>query len=376
MTLSSPQPFIISEECHKAAWQHGYRLVLNETDGWAAFGSTTAQGTIWLGAADAQGPWYLALDHPGVVAELALPSAAISGPGIARYAFPTLTALYAILSRLYQLATSLPDAPLKSFHQLTAQLPKTTKAERLVIQRIGQDIFRKSLMDYWQGRCPLTGITDPELLRASHIIPWSECTTDAQRLDVHNGLLLSALWDAAFDRCLVTFDNDGKPQFSVALSAPARQALQWHLPISLTYLHHSNLRHHRARFLRCPQVESSNAPTTAATMKYHKTFESTDGRFAIVINTQLALADDEPFSRDLETYLAAFGAPFTSDERARIAAAWALYEYLHDRPGTWNQVPDLGKLPELKEVARLDPVPKGKKLKPGIHLYPLQAEEA
>ncbi|WP_246176464.1 HNH endonuclease [Rhodovulum strictum] len=35
-------------------------------------------------------------------------------------------------------------------------------------------------------------------LTASHIIPWKDCTTDAERLDVHNGLLLSALWDAAF----------------------------------------------------------------------------------------------------------------------------------------------------------------------------------
>jgi len=48
-------------------------------------------------------------------------------------------------------------------------------------------------MDYWQGRCPLTGISDPALLRASHIVPWAECETDAQRLDVHNGLLLAAL---------------------------------------------------------------------------------------------------------------------------------------------------------------------------------------
>ena len=46
---------------------------------------------------------------------------------------------------------------------------------------------------------PLTGITDEALLRASHIVAWADCETDALRLDVHNGLLLSALWDAAFD---------------------------------------------------------------------------------------------------------------------------------------------------------------------------------
>ena len=234
MPLATPQPFIIREECHKAAWQHGFRRVHGEANGWAAFGSTTAQGTIWLTAESAQGPWFLALDHPGVVTEMDLPSANIAGPGIARYSLSSLTTLYAILPRLYQLSTSLPDAPLKTFHQQTSKLPKTTEAERLVVQRIGQDIFSRSLMDYWQGRCPLTGITDPALLRASHIVPWSECADDAQRLDVHNGLLLSALWDAAFDRALVTFDDDGNSEVSPMLSDAARQALKWdqHIPLS------------------------------------------------------------------------------------------------------------------------------------------------
>jgi hypothetical protein len=44
-------------------------------------------------------------------------------------------------------------------------------------------------------------------------------TKSFQGLDVHNGFLLSALWDAAFDRALVTFDDDGNPQFSSALRA-------------------------------------------------------------------------------------------------------------------------------------------------------------
>jgi HNH endonuclease len=93
------------------------------------------------------------------------------------------------------------------FRARTANLPQTTEAERLVIQRVGQDVFREALLDYWGGRCPLTGITEPALLRASHIRPWAGCT-DEQRLDVHNGLLLSALWDAAFDRGLISFADD------------------------------------------------------------------------------------------------------------------------------------------------------------------------
>lgn len=261
--IESPQSFVVREECGKAAWQHGFRRVLGEADGWGAFESTTAQGTIWLAAESPQGPWFLALDHPGVAAELALPSADIPGPGLERYSFPTLTSLYAILPRLYQLAASLPDAPLKSFHQQTAKLPNTTEAERLVVQRIGQDIFRKSLMEYWQGRCPLTGITDPALLRASHIVPWSECADDAQRLDVHNGLLLSALWDAAFDRALVTFAEDGVPEFSPKLSDAARQALKWDQPIPLSDSHRQHLTAHRQRFTSMPHTKETLIETSS-----------------------------------------------------------------------------------------------------------------
>jgi len=133
--------------------------VLEETDGWAAFGCTTAPCNIWLAAAGEQGPWFLALDHACVAAEMDRPAADLSGPGAFLYTFFDLRALYAVLPRIYQLATSLPGAPLNLFHQQTAKLPKTTETERLVVQRIGQDIFRKSLMEYWQGRCPLTGIS-------------------------------------------------------------------------------------------------------------------------------------------------------------------------------------------------------------------------
>ncbi len=248
MSVSNPQPFVVREECLKAASEHGFRRILGEADGWAAFRSTTAQGTLWLAASGANGPWFLALDHPGVIHELKLPVCDVAGPGVARYSFPNLIALYSVLPRVYQLAVSLPDAPWHAFQQQTAKLPQATEAERLVVQRIGQKIFRTSLLEYWQGRCPLTAICDSALLRASHIVPWAQCTSDAQRLDVHNGLLLSALWDAAFDRALVTFHDDGTPEFSPALSAAARNSLIWKAPIPLTEWHRNHLKHHRARF--------------------------------------------------------------------------------------------------------------------------------
>lgn len=124
-------------------------------------------------------------------------------------------------------------------------MPRATEAERLVIQRVGQNIFREKLLEYWDGKCPLTGITDHALLRASHILPWKSCENDAQRLDVHNGLLLSALWDAAFDQGLVTFDDDGRPQFYPQISETTLTHLKWQSTIDLNDKHRRYLVHHR-----------------------------------------------------------------------------------------------------------------------------------
>ena len=135
--------------------------------------------------------------------------------------------LHALVQRLYQLARSLPPEPLAEFEAKTGSLPHSTEAERLVVMRVGQDIFRDSLTWYWKGRCPLTGITEPGLPRASHIVPWAECASDAERMDVHNGLLLSALWDAAFDKGLISFADDGCPMVSPRLSAEAKAALNF-----------------------------------------------------------------------------------------------------------------------------------------------------
>ena len=248
--IEVPQSFVIATECQKVAEQNGYRRAMGQADGWARYASTTAKGTVWFAAAGSGGPWFLALDHAGVIEELGLLPAGIPGPGLARYAFNSLGGLYAAMPRVYQLAVSLPDAPLQEFLLKVKGLPQTTEIERLVVQRVGQDIFRAGLIDYWQGSCPLTGITDPALLRASHIIAWKDCKTNTERLDVHNGLLLSALWDAAFDRGLVTFDDEGRPLFSPDLSEVARAELRWRDQIPLTDKHRAHLAWHRTNLFR------------------------------------------------------------------------------------------------------------------------------
>lgn len=73
-------------------------------------------------------------------------------------------------------------------------------------RRVGQDIFRAMLLKIYDSKCCLTGLEIPEVLRASHIIPWAERVNT--RLNPENGLCLSATYDAAFDKYFISFDED------------------------------------------------------------------------------------------------------------------------------------------------------------------------
>jgi hypothetical protein len=247
----NPPSFIARTEMEKAAFSNGYRLNLGTEHGWLHRASTTSRGDLWLGAASGKGPWLLSVARSEVSAELdARHSLGLPGPGTTSFTFSSLGELYAALDRVYHLGVSLPTAPLEAFEKATAALPKSTEAEQLIVRRVGQDLFRQALVSYWKGRCPLTGIVDPALLRASHIVAWTDCKSDAQRLDVHNGLLLSALWDAAFDQGLISFADNGSVLRSAQLSAEAASALDIDSApqiLSLTSGHRQNLALHRAK---------------------------------------------------------------------------------------------------------------------------------
>ena len=194
VAIEVPPGFVVREEAHKAAYENGFRIERDLQNGWLGYASSTARGNIWIARATGQGNWLLSISHAGVAAELDLPAVeGIAGPGFATYSFARLHELYATLGRIYKLAVSLPDVPLKAFEKATANLPRTTEAERLTVERIGQNLFRQALMEYWNGRCPLTGITDPALLRASHIVAWAECESDALRLDVPTTVVIGPL---------------------------------------------------------------------------------------------------------------------------------------------------------------------------------------
>jgi len=80
--------------------------------------------------------------------------------------------------------------------------------ESVINVRIKQDFFRKAVLASYDGKCCITGLDDPRLLVASHIIPWSK--DNGNRLNPSNGLCLSALHDKAFDQGLITVTPDYK----------------------------------------------------------------------------------------------------------------------------------------------------------------------
>ncbi len=87
-------------------------------------------------------------------------------------------------------------------------------------QRKGQEYFRRMILQNYGCRCALTGINIPQLLLASHIIPWADITHKKERLNPCNGICLSALYDKAFDSGLITISPD---DYTVHLSSAIRE---------------------------------------------------------------------------------------------------------------------------------------------------------
>lgn len=95
----------------------------------------------------------------------------------------------------------------------------------MVRVRVNQSFFRATILAAYNNQCCITGLSVPELLNASHIIPWS--VDLANRVNPRNGLCLSAIHDRAFDRGLLTITTDYQVQISTKLkSIPINDSLK------------------------------------------------------------------------------------------------------------------------------------------------------
>jgi hypothetical protein len=99
-----------------------------------------------------------------------------------------------------------------------------TERAALVKARLGQGQFRAALLRRWTNGCAVTGCTLSEILRASHMKPWRE-STNVERLDAANGLLLVAHLDALFDKKLISFTDDGEMLVSNRVGITDQQLL-------------------------------------------------------------------------------------------------------------------------------------------------------
>jgi len=133
----------------------------------------------------------------------------------------------------------------------TENLKGETKVREVKV-RVNQSVFRQIVLANYTGKCAVTGIDIPEMLIASHIIPWSQ--NKEERLNPSNGICLSAHFDRAFDRGLISFDEkyklvlapatkdyctrsyyqqwfqqfEGKPMNMPSKYLPKREFLEWH----------------------------------------------------------------------------------------------------------------------------------------------------
>jgi hypothetical protein len=98
--------------------------------------------------------------------------------------------------------------------------PTTMQAQ--VTVRLGQGEFGSKVRELWNHRCAVTGSSTMAALEASHIKPWAD-STDDERLDPNNGLLLTANLHRLFDAGLISFEDSGKILVSSKLSQSERE---------------------------------------------------------------------------------------------------------------------------------------------------------
>ena len=236
----------------KAAGDAGFDLLLGEQGGWHRFGVSGLDGAAWI-TPDASGALF-ALDSPAALRDFdSMLARGVTPPpgslGVARCS--SAAELYDALRRVRVLLAQAPPRPERRYRARIEALGATER-DAIVRQRIGQDLFREMLMEYWDGRCAVTGIEIPELLRASHAKPRRD-SNDNERLDEHNGFLLVVHFDALFDQGLMTFRDEGEAEFSPTLPEATRLRITGDRPIVLRRVvegHRAYLAHHRVHVFR------------------------------------------------------------------------------------------------------------------------------
>lgn len=153
--------------------------------------------------------------------------------------------IYRRLEDVASLDAMVADALIQTVRDVTTR-------NALVKARIGQGKWRSDLLAFWSGRCAVTGLDVEALLRAAHIKPWRD-SDNAERLNLMNGLMLGAAYDAAFDAGLISFDDSGSVLISSQLPSNSLLAAGLSATAKLSSVsdaHRGFLAHHRNSVLK------------------------------------------------------------------------------------------------------------------------------
>lgn len=132
---------------------------------------------------------------------------------------------------------------LNDVHNLTP-----LEKETIILSRIGQGRYRADLIDLWNG-CSISKFGDTRLLVASHIKPWKQ-STNQEKIDKYNGLLLLPTYDKLFDLGFISFDDNGAIILSSQLSDLEKLAIDNNVVIDIKDGNRKYLKYHRENIFK------------------------------------------------------------------------------------------------------------------------------
>ncbi len=98
---------------------------------------------------------------------------------------------------------------------------RETEKLAIVKARVGQGVYKERVRSI-ESKCRITGVENPVHLVASHCKPWRDSSNE-ERLDGENGLLLTPSIDHLFDRGFISFENSGELIISPVAHRPSLQ---------------------------------------------------------------------------------------------------------------------------------------------------------
>lgn len=96
--------------------------------------------------------------------------------------------------------------------KLEDSIPEGEVKEAIVKVRINQNFFREMILASYNSRCAICSLPEANLLVAGHIVPWS--VNAIERMNPRNGICMCVLHEKAFDKGLMTINDDYNLQLS------------------------------------------------------------------------------------------------------------------------------------------------------------------